>query len=716
MKESYSMKALSSNNYIQNMLPSKNDLNNITISNYQDKNKIQNIKQKFHFPKQNSISIASIKENALISNYNSGIPALNPEVITTTSHKFQLPIRINKKKMQRNQLINSSYNSPSKKNPNDNFSNFLNYRLNSSINKLNFNKLKKLDEEINNFSLLEVKPKEGFTSKQNEKTANNKNNKILRNFYYPQTARNKPSSFNVDNNMNIINYSINNNYNNLNYNNINHINKIVNVNNSAEINYNDMLFNINNDLDDKLNIPLNSNVNGTMSDLTNKYLNNNLHNVFNINDFKSNLNNINNNSKSNYLMYKNLNKDINNIYYLKYNNEINNYKINNSAINNNRYNIKNSLYNNNEFNFNNKEYSNHNQNFTNNNKYIINDNNYYKNALDLNNNYINNNNINNNESYNYINGYYNNRSKISNLYKSQHYKLINKTLDIEPDFNFNLSEFITINQIGKGSEGIIYSVKWIKNNKKYALKKGKLKNLELVQKRQEEIMMLKKFSKNTGSDGVIKIYGNLYIKNMKGYYDYYEIMELAEIDWDLEIKNREKMNLFYEENELMKIMYQIVKTFSLLQKSHITHRDIKPQNIMIVNGKFKVCDFGNARILKRDGLVVQRIRGSEMFMSPIIFKAYHSKNTQVKHHTFKSDVFSLGMCFLLAANLSYDLLNSIREVYDMITIENIIYNYLGGRYSQKVINILISMLQIDEYYRPDFIHLETFFSNYPNYV
>ena len=77
--------------------------------------------------------------------------------------------------------------------------------------------------------------------------------------------------------------------------------------------------------------------------------------------------------------------------------------------------------------------------------------------------------------------------------------------------------------------------------------------------------------------------------------------------------------------------YQIVKTFSLLQKNHITHRDIKPQNIMIVNGKFKICDFGNARILKREGMVVQRIRGSEMFMSPVIFKAYHSNIHQNFH-------------------------------------------------------------------------------------
>ena len=164
-------------------------------------------------------------------------------------------------------------------------------------------------------------------------------------------------------------------------------------------------------------------------------------------------------------------------------------------------------------------------------------------------------------------------------------------------------------------------------------------------------------------------------------------------------------------------MAQIVKTLSLLQKNHITHRDIKPQNIMIVNGKYKICDFGNARVLKREGMCVQRIRGSEMYMSPIMFKGYHSNMKQVKHHTFKSDVFSLGMCFLLAATLTYNPLNAIREVYDMNVINKVIKHYLGNRYSQKIFNILFSMLQVEERFRPDFIQLEKlFFQNIFDFI
>ena len=318
----------------------------------------------------------------------------------------------------------------------------------------------------------------------------------------------------------------------------------------------------------------------------------------------------------------------------------------------------------------------------------------------------------NKENFHSINGY--NNYKTYNINNNnnkiiQYIKANSISNNLEPDENINLAEFIKLGQIGKGTEGTIYSVKWSRNNEKYALKQGEIPDLESVKSKEVEINMLKNFRNKTGSDGIIKIYGHKCILNKGGFYDFYEIMEFAEKDWEQEIIYRGNYRLYYTENELMAIMAQIVRTFSLLQKNHITHRDIKPQNIMIVNGKFKISDFGNARLLKKEGNCLQRIRGSEMYMSPIMFKGFHSKISQVKHNTYKSDVFSLGMCFLLAAALSYNPLNTIREIYDVNAIYNVIYYYLGNRYSQNVLKILISMLQVEEKSRPDFIKLESLF-------
>ena len=72
-------------------------------------------------------------------------------------------------------------------------------------------------------------------------------------------------------------------------------------------------------------------------------------------------------------------------------------------------------------------------------------------------------------------------------------------------------------------------------------------------------------------------------------------MELADRDWEQEIKNRKSHLLYYSEFELINIMSQLIKTLSLMQKNHITHRDIKLQNILLLNDMYKICDFGEAR-------------------------------------------------------------------------------------------------------------------------
>jgi serine/threonine protein kinase len=99
-------------------------------------------------------------------------------------------------------------------------------------------------------------------------------------------------------------------------------------------------------------------------------------------------------------------------------------------------------------------------------------------------------------------------------------------------------------------------------------------------------------------------------------------------------------------------------------------------------------------------------------MSPILFQALqnriHSRYT--KHNTFKSDVFSFGLCFLFAATLTYNSLISIREIFDSIKIQMILSKFLN-KYSNKFNSILFKMLEIDEKNRPDFIELEKIIEN-----
>ena len=322
------------------------------------------------------------------------------------------------------------------------------------------------------------------------------------------------------------------------------------------------------------------------------------------------------------------------------------------------------------------------------------------------------NNTNNFSDNTIVNNTYNNltnneaNSTVNNTLSLDNININTPYIEDEPNTNFKLSDFEILNQIGKGAEGTIYKVRWKKNNKEYAMKKCEIIFDEVAKKKKQENNIIKEFIQSTGCEGVIKIFDNLCSTNKFGTHYFYELMELADKDWDSEITNREKKNLYYQEYELMDIFTHLIKTFSALQSIRFTHRDINPQNIMFVNGKLKICDFGNSKILKKEGLIIQKIRGSELFMSPILFKGYHAGVQTIRHNAFKSDVFSLGMCFFLAASLKYDALNAIREVYDMNIIKKIVNKYIGKKYSQNLITLLLTMLQVDEKKRPDFSELE----------
>ena len=281
----------------------------------------------------------------------------------------------------------------------------------------------------------------------------------------------------------------------------------------------------------------------------------------------------------------------------------------------------------------------------------------------------------------------------------------------EPINDFNTHEFKIIKKLGEGTFGKIYSIKWLKTNELFALKKMDLCEYDLYVFK-KKVRIIQNFIKTTGHNGLIKLYGDKCIPRQKiDEFFYYVIMELAETDLEKEINKRRSYNRFYAEEELLNFILQMVKTLSLMEKNNITHRDVKPQNILITKGLYKLCDFGETKIISGVGPILQAVRGSELYMSPILFYAYNRNVPNVLHNTYKSDVFSLGMCALLVAALTVRPLCDIREIKNMVTIETIVINSLVNRYSKKMINLILKMLEIDENIRMDFIQLEEYISN-----
>ena len=302
-----------------------------------------------------------------------------------------------------------------------------------------------------------------------------------------------------------------------------------------------------------------------------------------------------------------------------------------------------------------------------------------------------------------------NNLRDGSINKNINVKNVNNSDDVEdPNENFDPNDFKIIKQIGEGTFGRIYCSEWKKNNKNYAMKKMILKNKIEIKKNKIQTDLVYNFLKKTNNKGVIQVYGSQCNKINDNEYNFYVLMELAEIDWEKEIKKRKELKNYYTEGELYEITRQLIKTFALLQKNNITHRDIKPQNILIVNNIYKICDFGEAKITEGNSIIRQTIKGTELYMSPILFRALNKRQNFIIHNTFKSDVFSLGMCLLLASTLTFKSLYEIRELKDMNLIKKILEKYLIVKYSYNFVNILIKMLEVNENLRPDFIELDTY--------
>lgn len=127
---------------------------------------------------------------------------------------------------------------------------------------------------------------------------------------------------------------------------------------------------------------------------------------------------------------------------------------------------------------------------------------------------------------------------------------------------------------------------------------------------------------------------------------YYIVMEYIEGKHLKQLlKKRGKLTL----TEAVDIMLQITDGMSAAHDHYIIHRDIKPQNIMILeNGMVKITDFGIAMALNSTQLTqTNSVMGSVHYLPP--------EQANGNGSTIQSDIYSMGILFfeLLTGTLPY---------------------------------------------------------------
>ena len=128
--------------------------------------------------------------------------------------------------------------------------------------------------------------------------------------------------------------------------------------------------------------------------------------------------------------------------------------------------------------------------------------------------------------------------------------------------------------------------------------------------------------------------------------NYYIVMEYIEgRQLKQLLKKREKLTL----TEAIDIMLQVTDGMSTAHDAYIIHRDIKPQNIMILdNGVVKITDFGIAMAMNSTQLTqTNSVMGSVHYLPP--------EQANGKSATLQSDVYSMGILMyeLITGKLPY---------------------------------------------------------------
>ncbi|KAI6647552.1 Fused serine/threonine kinase-like protein [Oopsacas minuta] len=184
-----------------------------------------------------------------------------------------------------------------------------------------------------------------------------------------------------------------------------------------------------------------------------------------------------------------------------------------------------------------------------------------------------------------------------------------------------------LQQVGAGSFGQVY-----KGRKKCSKEIVALKFMSKLNRHEHELTNIRR---------EIEVMHTLDHPNIIRMLDWHEtedgfcvVTELAQGELFQVLEDDKTLN----EAEIQRIAVQLIQALYYLHSRKILHRDMKPQNILLCSdGVVKLCDFGFARAMSMETIMLTSIKGTPLYMSPEL--------VQERPYDYTSDLWALG-CIL----------------------------------------------------------------------
>ncbi|XP_077011264.1 serine/threonine-protein kinase 36 isoform X2 [Tamandua tetradactyla] len=190
-----------------------------------------------------------------------------------------------------------------------------------------------------------------------------------------------------------------------------------------------------------------------------------------------------------------------------------------------------------------------------------------------------------------------------------------------------MEKYHVLEMIGEGSFGRVY-----KGRRKYSAQVVALKFIPKLGRSEKELRNLQR---------EIEIMRGLQHPNIVHMLDSFEtdkevvvVTDYAEGELFQILEDDGKL----PEDQVQAIAAQLVSALYYLHSHRILHRDMKPQNILLAKGGgIKLCDFGFARAMSTNTMVLTSIKGTPLYMSPEL--------VEERPYDHTADLWSVG-CIL----------------------------------------------------------------------